>query len=100
MVQGWVCHTTTYVQATGSLGDRQLQEAKGPGRSHSLLSGGPAWQPAYTSPSTSPHPPEVGPPHIAAWVYVCVCTHVYGWGRNETLSSYEWLFRTGSPCND
>lgn len=28
MVQGWVCHTTTYVQATGSPRDRQLQEAQ------------------------------------------------------------------------
>lgn len=27
-VQGRVCHTTTYVQATGSPGDRQLQEAQ------------------------------------------------------------------------
>lgn len=49
----------------------------GPGRSHSLLFGGPVWQPAHPSPSTSPHPPEVGPPHTAAWVYVCVRRRVH-----------------------
>lgn len=76
----------------------------GPGRSHSLLSGGPTWQPAHTSPSTSPHPPEVGPPHTAAWVGVCMCMCVAelkhchltsGYSEQGVLATTEHLTHPG-----
>lgn len=34
-----VCHTTTYVQAMGTSGDRQLQEAQAPGEATACCSG-------------------------------------------------------------
>lgn len=48
-----MCHTTTYVQATGDLRGQAATGSTGPGRSHSLPFGGPVGQPGSLTPVTS-----------------------------------------------
>lgn len=96
MVQGWVCHTTTYVQATGSPGDRQLQEAQAQEEATACCledQRGNQLTPPRALHHTRLRWDRLTQPPGCVCAYVCVC------GRTETLPPHEWLFRTGSPCN-
>lgn len=77
----------------------QAARKTGPGRSHGLTSGGPAWQPAPASPSALPRGASdhlTQPPGACA--RVCVCARVGG-GVSETLPSYERFFSEWRSCN-